>query len=91
MKAKRGPSYVRALVSAGHISSDVFSLFMSSGSTGKNYITFGAPDLTQVKDAEAIRYISLEDDLFWATECQGFAFGLMSNNFAVPDLGTQFI
>ena len=31
------------------------------------------------------------DDLFWASGCQGFAFGPLLNDYAVPDLGENLV
>jgi len=44
-----------------------------------------------VKNMQDLRYIDLEDNLFWATSCEGFAFGSVKNSFAIPNLLSQFI
>jgi len=40
---------------------------------------------------DKLTYIKLEDDLFWSTRCQGFAFGELLNDYKVPDFETDFI
>ena len=55
-------------------------------------IHFGDPLIaSKSKDHNAIRYIKLHDDLFWAATCRGFAFGSIDVDYRVPDLGTEFI
>lgn len=98
---QRGPSFVRALLNAGLIEKDTFSLYLSREGEGDNQIHFGDPDLTLVKgsnadvksvvDSDSFGTIQLEDDLFWAAPCQGFGFGKLTNNFRIPDLRTKFI
>ena len=44
-----------------------------------------------MKNADRLIYIKLEDDLFWSSSCQGFAFGEIINDFRIPDLQTTFV
>jgi hypothetical protein len=44
-----------------------------------------------MKVVDKLMYIGLEDDLFWAASCQGFAFGPLLNDYKVPDLKTDYI
>ena len=87
---KRGPSYVDALYNEGLISENTFSLFLSAN-TANRYIHFGEPMTTSMNYPDKLMYIKLEDDLFWSTRCQGFAFGPLLNDYKVPNLETEYI
>lgn len=87
---KRGPSFVSALVDNGFITEKLFSLEIGQSNEDK-FIHFGSPLENRMKDPEAIRYVSLLDDLFWATNCQGFAFEGLENNYRFPNLDSEYI
>ena len=87
---KRGPSYVESLYNDNLISENTFSLFLSSDEN-EQHIYFGEPLTKKMKKPESIHYIKLQDDLFWAASCQGFAFGPLLNDYRVPDFNSDFI
>jgi hypothetical protein len=77
---------MRALQESGLIERDAFSVYLSREGKGDNFIHFGEPDETFVKNPDAYANIRLVDDLFWSAGCQGFGFGDLNNNFQIPDL-----
>ena len=87
---KRGPSFMSALVQNGLISQNIFSLEIGQGN-GDKFIHFGAPLEDKMKDPEKITYISLMEDLFWATNCQGIAFDSLDNSYRFPNIESEFV
>ena len=87
---KRGPSFVHALQDAGLISETQFSFYLSQD-PDKRFIHFGTPQTSSMKSSKTLSYIKMFDDLFWASGCQGFAFGPLLNDYSVPDLGENFV
>ena len=42
-------------------------------------------------NAEDLIFIGLQEDLFWASNCEGIAFGSLSNNYRWRDEGTAYM
>ena len=82
----RGDSFVEAMVDMGRFNSSTFSFFLSSNDAedGERYVDFGLPVGTSMSNPDKIKYIELQDDLFWASLVQGFAFGSLKNGYRVP-------
>jgi len=90
---RRGPSFMKEMKNQGHIDQQIFSLEFGP-SDDEKFLHLGTPQTgvnNRMKDPKALIYISLQDDLFWATNCQGFAFGALSNNYRFPNLNTQYV
>lgn len=77
----RGPSYMMALENANLISQNTFSFSMSP--YGKeSTLDFGAPRESGMSDPSKLAWISLNEDYFWSSHCQGFALGNTDNSWA---------
>ena len=77
----RGPSYMKALVNAGLISENTFSFYMSPADK-ESFLDFGKPKDSRMRDPLELRWVTLQQDFFWSSFCDGFAIGSPENGWS---------